>query len=77
MRQTPLLSAVLLCMLAACSDQVPHITDPHKPVVDGETMSPKAFLERYCAQAPAHTTCVAVKTAMSRDATKGELPKGW
>lgn len=68
----------LIVTLAACTgDKVPHVADPHKVVVDGHAMTQAEFLSKYCSNAQAHPTCVAVSKAMRSDSTKGATPKGW
>lgn len=72
---------ILLCaapaLFVACSDGVPTVQDPHSPVVNGQTMSPKDFLNTYCAGKSENATCESIRNAMAKDATKGALPKGW
>lgn len=64
-------------LLSACSDGVPRVADPHLPIVDGETMTPGMFLERYCEGKIDSATCEKVRKARSLDAAKPSLPKGW
>lgn len=70
-----LLTAVFL---AACSDGVPHVDDPHHPVdANGQPMKGTDFIQKYCAGKLTNETCAKVQKAVSSDSTKGGLPKGW
>lgn len=72
------LMIVAAVLLSACSDGVPHVEDPHRPVdADGNPIKGTEFIRKYCAGKPTHETCVKVQKAVSSDATKGGLPKGW
>ncbi len=65
-------------LLAACSDGVPRVDDPHHPVdANGQPMKGTDFIQKYCAGKPTNETCVKVQKAVSSDSTKGGLPKGW
>jgi hypothetical protein len=77
MKKLLILTIAAMGFLTACSDGVPKVEDPHKPVVDGQQMTPKNFLEKYCVGKTGSATCDSVKNAMAKDATKGDLPKGW
>ena len=69
----------LACTVVACTekDTVPKVADAHAPVVDGQKMTSKDFLNKYCSGKTSSSTCEEVKNAMAKDATKGALPKGW
>jgi hypothetical protein len=71
--------AALTTVLAACGDRVPRVEDPHKPVVDGRSMRPIEFIQKYCMGSVGNdnATCQQVKSAMAQDAGKPNLPKGW
>lgn len=70
---------MLACTVVACTekDTVPKVADAHAPVVDGQKMTSKDFLNKYCSGKTPSSTCEEVKNAMAKDATKGVLPKGW
>lgn len=69
--------SLLIFLLSACGDGVPKIENPHKVVVDGKNMTQANFLQTYCIGKVGNETCDKVKNAMSKDATKSALPKGW
>ena len=77
MKKSLLLSVLPVVVLAACGDGVPKVDDPHKIVVDGNPISQKDFMNRYCTGKTNNQTCYAVSKALSQDATKGKLPSGW
>jgi len=64
-------------LLTACGDDVPNVDDPHHVTVDGKPMKQADFLQQHCVGKLANETCDRVKNAMSKDFTKGEMPKGW
>lgn len=65
----------LIALLAACSDGVPKIDDPHNVIVDGQKMTQAAFLEKYCIGKGNNETCLKVDHAKRMDATKGAVPR--
>ncbi len=62
-------------LLTACSDDVPTVEDPHNVVVDGEKMTQADFLQKHCVAKTGNENCEKVKNAMSKDATKGAVPR--
>lgn len=73
-----LLPAILPpCLLAACSDPIPAVEDPHRIVVDGQPMTAMAFTKRYCQGQVLHPSCVAVNRAIVANASRGPMPRGW
>jgi hypothetical protein len=66
-----------IVMLLACSkgDDVPKIDDPHNVVVNGQKMTQRAFLEKYCVAKVDNETCGKVSHAMEQDATHGVVPR--
>lgn len=69
---------IAVLLLAACSDGVPHVNDPHHPVdANGQALKGTDFIQKYCAGKPTNETCVKVQKAVSSDSIKGGLPKGW
>lgn len=64
--------AVLLVGCAPEPDPVPPVDDPRNIVVDGQPMTPREFVEKYCADKTGHETCVKVRRAMGADATKSK-----
>ncbi|MCX2694515.1 hypothetical protein OO256_26600 [Pseudomonas sp. DCB_CB] len=73
-------------LLAGCNEKaedgrqiVPTVSDASKPVVDGVTLTPKQFLERFCTGSAVdkNGTCPSVQREMVKQSTQGELPKGW
>lgn len=71
--------AVVIGLLTACSDGVPKIADPRNPVVNGQALKPREFLQTYCHGKPSYesATCQRVKTVMAQDAARPNLPRGW
>lgn len=64
--KTIFLAAVLGAFLSACEfDSVPHIKDPNNIVVNGEPMTQRAFIEKYCVGKPLNETCIKVQRAWS------------
>lgn len=61
--------------LMACSKGVPNISDPHNIEVDGQKLTQKEFLEKYCTKEQGNATCIQVSNAMGLDAAKGGTPK--
>ena len=62
------------CVLlgAGCSDPVPSVNNPHNIIINGESMTQQAFLEKYCAGKTQHETCNKVYRAMIADSTHSE-----
>ncbi|MRK19087.1 hypothetical protein [Pseudomonas sp. JG-B] len=61
------LAVALASMLAGCmEDDVPAVSDPAKPVVNGQAMTGQTFLEKYCSNKSENETCAAVQKAMSK-----------
>jgi hypothetical protein len=77
MRNVSSLSLLFALLLSGCGNPVPEVKDPRRIVVDGQPMTAKVFLDRYCEGQMVHPSCVAVRTAMVQDATHGAMPKGW
>jgi hypothetical protein len=64
-------------LLSGCGDDVPKVADPHKPEVNGQTMTSRDFLEKYCMEKKGDETCIAVRKALVHDSARGAIPKGW
>jgi hypothetical protein len=63
---TFVLVVVLGTCLSACEfDSVPNIQDPNNVVVNGEPMTQRAFIEKYCVGKPLNETCIKVQRAGS------------
>lgn len=78
MKKSVGLMVLAVVFLAACSDGVPHVEDPHHPVdANGNPVKGTEFLQKYCAGKITNETCVKVENAVSSDSSKGGLPKGW
>lgn len=77
MKNPLFLLVALVSVLTGCGDDVPKVENPHKVVVNGQPMSQKDFLTKYCLGKSNHETCLKVSQAMSLDSGKGGLPKGW
>jgi hypothetical protein len=75
MKKTFVLALFPSLILAACGNGVPKVSDPHNIVVDGQKMTQANFLQTYCVGKVGNETCDKVKNAMSRDATKGTVPR--
>jgi hypothetical protein len=67
--------SLIIGLLSACTDDVPAVDDPHNIVIGGQKLKQVEFLQKYCVEKPAHETCMKVKNAMSKDFTKGEVPR--
>jgi len=52
-----------LCLVACKVDSVPHVEDPNNVVVNGEPMTQRAFIEKYCIGKPQNETCIKVQNA--------------
>jgi hypothetical protein len=64
---------LLAVVVVGCSpDPVPTVDDPRNIVVDGQSMTPQAFVEKYCSDKAGHETCIKVRRAMVADATKSK-----
>ncbi len=61
--------------LFGCGDGVPKVDDYSNVVVDGKKMTQAQFLQKHCVNKPTNETCNRVKNAMSKDATKGVVPR--
>lgn len=72
-----LLALLPLALLGACDDGVPQVDDPSRIVVNGEPMTGADFMKKYCADKPAHATCVKVSKATIASSTRGKMPAGW
>ena len=73
-----LLLVSVTVLLSACSDGVPKVVDPHNPLdADGKPIKGTEFLKKYCAGKSNNEDCAKVSIAVSQDASKGGLPKGW
>ena len=65
-------------VLAACSDGVPAVDDPHHPVdAQGNPIKGTDFIQKYCLDKPTNETCARVHQAISIDSVRGGMPKGW
>lgn len=65
-------------LLAACGDDgVPKVEDPHNIVVDGQSMTQAAFIEKYCAGKADNATCMTVLAAKRQDSTRGKEKVNW
>lgn len=50
--------------LSACVDKsVPDVEDPNNVVINGESMTQRAFIEKYCIGKPKNETCLKVQHA--------------
>ena len=69
----------ILLSLSACNDGVPAVEDPHNIIIDGKKMPQHVFMDKYCVfpNANQNMTCVKVGHAMSKDSSRGPMPKGW
>ena len=72
MKKLMFASLAVAAALAGCSDPVPKVADPKNIVVNGETMTQQAFLEKYCTGQTLHETCVKVSQAMVIESTKSK-----
>ncbi len=70
-----IITLLSMALLTACSDEVPKVEDPHNVVVEGQKMTQAAFLQKYCVGKEFNETCAKVQNAMSKDATKGVVPR--
>lgn len=67
-----LLILLVLIGIAACSDSgVPHVEDYRNIVVDGQPITHRAFLKKYCPEGIIDQTCDKVRKLSS---TRGEMP---
>jgi hypothetical protein len=64
----------LLGLLSACGDSVPHVSDPENIIVDGQKMTQRDFVEKYCAAKTDEESCVLVRRAMFTSSGKGKTP---
>lgn len=72
--------SVILCgiLLSACTDNsVPHVDDPDNVVVNGEPMTQRAFIEKYCIGKPQNETCLKVQhaSALASVRSKNGIPR--
>jgi hypothetical protein len=73
--KTIVFAAVLGLCLSACQDNsVPSVEDPKNVVVNGEPMTHRAFIEKYCIGKPNNETCIKVQNAGS--ASNGKSKTG-
>ncbi len=75
MKNIFIITLISTVLLTACSDGIPKVEDPHNVVVDGQKMTQAAFLQKYCIGKEYNETCGQVQNAMSKDATKGVVPR--
>jgi hypothetical protein len=62
--KTLFMVALLGVCLSACIDNsVPHVEDPDNVLVNGEPMTQRAFIEKYCIGKPNNETCLKVQHA--------------
>ena len=69
-----------LILLAACNkpDSVPNVDDVNNIIVDGQTMTPSQFMEKYCYGKTDNETCLKVSQAHKKNFLNNKtLPKGW
>jgi hypothetical protein len=64
-----------LFVLMACSDGVPKVSNYHDIVIDGKKTTQADFLQKYCVGKTKSETCDRVQNAMTKDATKGTVPR--
>lgn len=69
-----IIAASLISILAACSDDVPAVKDPHNPIVNDLPVSQSEFLAKYC-DGKTNETCQKVRNARSIDSAKGNPPR--
>ncbi|UVW30684.1 hypothetical protein [Massilia sp. H6] len=65
-------TALTFCISACEFDSVPHVADPKNVVVDGEPMTQRAFVEKYCIGKPLNETCIKVQSALSASNAKSK-----
>lgn len=71
--KTFVLAAAFGFFLSACDfDSVPHVLDPKNVVVNGEPMTQRAFIEKYCIGKPNNETCLKVQHAWSASGAKSK-----
>lgn len=75
MKKIIFVALVPVVLLFGCGDDVPKVSDPHNVIVDGQKMTQADFLQKYCVGKAGNETCDKVKNAMSKDATKGTIPR--
>jgi hypothetical protein len=60
------LATLFAIVLSACTDSsVPRVKDPNNVVVNGEPMTQRDFIEKYCIGKPNNETCLKVQHAAS------------
>jgi hypothetical protein len=70
--KTIILAGTLMLLVAGCNDKVPHVDDPRNIVVSGQPMTPRSFVDKYCAGETDNENCVKVRRAMAADSTKSK-----
>ena len=75
MKSVLAVSLFLSAFLIGCGDGVPKVEDYSNVVVDGQKMTQSQFLQKHCVNKSTNDTCNRVKNAMSKDATKGVVPR--
>jgi hypothetical protein len=66
---------ITILLLTACSEGVPNVDDPHKILINGENITQKNFLDKYCVEKSKNETCLKVQQAMIQDLGKGTIPR--
>lgn len=61
-----------ICLFACTDDSVPHVEDPKNVVVNGEPMTHRVFIEKYCIGKPDNETCIKVQNAGSAAAVRSK-----
>jgi len=64
------LTVAVALFVGGCNDPVPHVEDPRNIVISGQPMTPRAFVDKYCADQTDNENCVKVRRAMVADSTK-------
>ena len=65
-------SVALLSLIAGCDekDPVPAIGDVTNILVNGEHLTPRQFMDKYCIKRTDHPTCAAVALQSQKDSLK-------
>lgn len=68
-------SGLLIILSCSKKNEIPEITNPDNPIVDGQAISPKDFYDKYCKLTPTHETCIAIEIAIRKSDTKKSLSR--
>jgi hypothetical protein len=75
------LPLIVAAALVGCGDKMPTVDVEQARAnaipVSGETLTRRAFLDRYCPTGNDHPTCVMVRSEETKAAIRKPLPKNW